>query len=533
MDSAESTAKDILGSTANSSASSLGASASAPMERNNSQSGAHKPIHVHNHRHSFVENQRHPPPSPRAHRHPSFTQQALQDLMNHPPPNRHPNPRYAGRDWRDIALGELAVPEDIRWADMDASVQDATLLLLKNNPYNLVLVRESPSSKATVSTFEYSDLNAYLLVVVGLAKPDEEQLGMYDAISRKARSQEHISLREIQPICRKGELVVLPAEATLDKAMEALGGGVHRVLISNQAGEVIGILSQLRLAEFFWHEAVNFPIIERLCGSPLRDLQIGTPNAITVNLDAPLTDALLLMHDEGLSSVAVVDHGRNVVGNISTADVRHLTSAASLPLLKGTCMNFISVILSERGVEHGRDSFPVFHVTPYSTLGHTVAKLVATKSHRMWVVEPASPSPSAPPTPLLAPVHPAAPPPTPPAPSAPSPPLPSPAGNNNNNNNNPNHGGISTITAPPQPSITTQNFPTVVPSGFPGAALSGRLTGVVSMTDVLNLFAKSSGLRPSDPSEQRARRRRSSSASVRPSLDSARQSIDFSGSARR
>ena len=98
------------------------------MERNNSQPGAHKPIHVHAHRHSFAENQRHPPPSPRAHRHPSFTQQALQELMNHPPSNRHPNPRYAGRDWRDIALGELAVPEDVRWADMDTSVQDATMV---------------------------------------------------------------------------------------------------------------------------------------------------------------------------------------------------------------------------------------------------------------------------------------------------------------------------------------------------------------------------------------------------------------------
>jgi CBS domain-containing protein len=214
------------------------------------------------------------------------------------------------------------------------------------------------------------------------------------------------------------------------------------------------------------------------------------------------------MHNEGLTSVAVVDQGLNVVGNISTADVKHLTNAASLPLLKNSCMSFISVILSERGMEHGRDSFPVFHVNPYSTLGHTVAKLVATKSHRMWVVESASPSPSAPATPLLQasqPVGVSSPPPS------------------------------STVIIPPpanasapQSPIPNQSFvTTVIPSGLPGAALSGRLTGVVSMTDILNLFAKSSGLRPSDPSEQRARRRRSSSSSVRPSLDSARASVDF------
>ncbi len=56
------------------------------------------------------------------------------------------------------------------------------------------------------------------------------------------------------------------------------------------------------------------------------------------------------MNNEGLTSVAVVDNGLNVTGNISTADVRHLTNTASLPLLNDTCMHFISVILSERGV---------------------------------------------------------------------------------------------------------------------------------------------------------------------------------------
>jgi hypothetical protein len=108
------------------------------MERNNSQPGTHKPGHIAAHRQSFAENQRHPPPSPRAHRHQSFTQQALQELMNHPPANRNPNPRYAGRDWQDIALGELAVPEDVRWAELDMGVQDATMVRSLFMSYGLV-----------------------------------------------------------------------------------------------------------------------------------------------------------------------------------------------------------------------------------------------------------------------------------------------------------------------------------------------------------------------------------------------------------
>ncbi|KAK3320052.1 hypothetical protein B0T19DRAFT_451398 [Cercophora scortea] len=511
--------------TPGSSASPDGPALSSPPERSNSQTGVPKTTHIATHRQSFAENQRYPP-SPRGQRHPSFTQQAIQDLMNNPPSNRkHPNPLWVGRDWRDITLGELTLPEEVRWAELDTSVEEATMALIKSNSSNVVLVREAAESKTAVSTFDHNDLNAYLLVVVGLAKPDEENMRLYNEISKKAQEQTPISLREIQSLCRKEQLVTMPADSTLDGAIEAFGGGIHRILVTNQNQEVVGILSQLRILEFFWNEAVNFPVIDRLYELKLRDLQIGTTQIIAINADAPLADALLLMNNEGLTSVAVVDNGLNVVGNISTADVRHLTSAASLPLLKSSCMHFISVILSERGVEHGRDSFPVFYVNPYSTLAHTVAKLVATHSHRMWVAESASPSPSAPATPLLQPRDPVV---TPAAPavvplgsglggaSSPPPPgptiiIPAPSG----------------TTSIPQSPISSQGFGSVPSSALPGSGLSGRLTGVVSLTDILNLFARSSGLRPSDPSEQRARRRRSSSSSVRPSLDNGRTSVDF------
>lgn len=265
------------------------------------------------------------------------------------------------------------------------------------------------------------------------------------------------------------------------------------------------------------------------------------------------------MSNEGLTSVAVVDNASNVVGNISSADVRLLTSAASLPLLQSTCMHFITVILSERGMEKGRDSVPVFYVNPYQTLAATVAKLVATRSHRMWVVESASPSPSAPATPLLGPVG------TStntwsgggnanalqstsggPTTTTTTTGAPATAGSGSNTNSTAASPSVSATvintaaaqaqnqaSAPPSPLPMSSSVfsPTgsVPAAALPGAHLSGRLTGVISLTDILNLFARSSGLNPADPGEQRAMRRRSSSASVRPSLDGERSrgSLDF------
>ena len=107
------------------------------------------------------------------------------------------------------------------------------------------------------------------------------------------------------------------------------------------------------------------------------------------------------MNNEGVTSLAVVDNQYNVVGNISNVDVKVLpqleiyprlkplltapqllTKSSSAPLLENTCIHFISVILSTRGMNDGKDSYPVFHINPHSTLAHTVAKLVATKAHR-------------------------------------------------------------------------------------------------------------------------------------------------------
>lgn len=448
---------------------------------------------AHNHRSSFAENLRGLPSSPRSQRHPSFTQSAIQDLLNHPPASRQHNPRFAGRDWRDIAAGELISDDDVRWVNMDTSVEDASMALVKNTISNVVLIRESPTSTTAISTFDYSDLNAYILVVVGLGHPPDESVALYDDIAKRAQARDSIPLRDIQPICRKESLVTLQGDEDLARVIEVFGSGIHRVLITNFQGEVIGILSQLKLMEFFWNEGIHFRAIDDLYPRLMKELGVGSQQMIAVNCDSPLADALTLMNQEGLTSVAVVDNGLNVIGNISTADVRLLISAASLPLFQNTCMHFISVILTERGVEQGKDSFPVFYVNPYSTLAHTVAKLVATHSHRMWVVESASPSPSTPSTPSLPPTTVIAP------------------------NSTPSS----------QPAATHYPSPSVSASSLPGSHLSGRLTGVVTLTDILNLFARSTGLHPSDPSEQRARRRRSSSSSVRPSLESSRASIDI------
>lgn len=107
----------------------------SPSPSSNSSASHHIPQRTHSgtnitlsaHRQSFADGLRNGPSSPR-HRPPSLTQAAVQELMNHPPSNKNANPRFAGREWRDVTVGELVSTDDVRWIELDSSVEEATMV---------------------------------------------------------------------------------------------------------------------------------------------------------------------------------------------------------------------------------------------------------------------------------------------------------------------------------------------------------------------------------------------------------------------
>ncbi|KAJ5575188.1 Protein sds23 [Penicillium hetheringtonii] len=474
------------------------------------------------HRQSMSEALRGPPGSPRSRRQPSLNSSAIQSLIDNPPPPKNVDPAFIGRDWQQISIGELVSPQDLRFVELDTGIEEATNTLIDSGA-PVLLIRESPEKTSAVATFDYSDLNTYLLLAAGLALPQEETRASYDELAKKAREGEKIPLKDVKALgMEKEPLITLPASANVLTAVETFG--------------VVGIFSQFRLVKFLWENGRSFPAIEQLYPQALTQLRIGSQSVVSINGDKPLSEALQLMNTEGISSLVVVDNHLNVIGNISTTDVKLLTRSSSLPLLQNTCTHFISVILSTRGLIEGQDSYPVFHVNPTSTLAHTVAKIVATKSHRLWVTDPLSPSSSGPPTPSHSNTHVPLAPPTPStgatatpnsAISPPASPLPP-----SSASIQPSSHATPHLPTPPHAytnaglssGITPPLAPSVPASALPGARLSGRLVGVVSLTDILNLHARASGLSPADPAEYRRRRRSSSSSmSVRRSGEIGRE----------
>lgn len=244
--------------------------------------------------------------------------------MSQPAKGHEPDARFKGRDWRSVQVAEIIDPAEVRFVERDTSIEDCTKLLVRSGAPNAVLIRESRKTRTAIGAFDYSDLNAYLLLVLGLSQPDERA----QALAERARSGEAIPLRDVMDhLGARDEPAFLSHTADLTKAMEILGSGVHRVVINKEGtSEVVGILSQLRLVRFFWDNHQSFAATERLYAKSLKELDLGAKQVLAINGDKPLSDALRLMHDEGITSLPVLDNQRNVIGNISHVDVRVSTT---------------------------------------------------------------------------------------------------------------------------------------------------------------------------------------------------------------
>ena len=297
---------------------------------------------------------------------------------------------FGDTPWQQIQLSALVEPNKLITIPGSLSVEASFNKLVKHHLTSLPV--QTHPDEIHCLTFDYNDLNAYLLLVLDKITVKNEQ------VARDGQSGRHVSVGDIVRLVPKDPFIRLPDTDNLATAMAILGSGVHRIAITNpQMTAIRGILSQRRLVKYLWDNARSFKDLDPLLNASLQDLQIGslypsTPDVpasriISIEGDEPLINALEEMHVQRISSIAVVDDHNCLIGNISVTDVKYVTRTSQYPLLSNTCRHFISVILNTRGLENGKDSFPIFHVNPATSLRRTIAKLVATKSHRLWIVE--------------------------------------------------------------------------------------------------------------------------------------------------
>ncbi len=418
-------------------------------------------------------------------------------------------------NWQNIPLSDLIEEKNLIFIDGNEPIENGFQKLVDNNLTSIPVILSSSESSAesvpatdsdpysnqdldtcindSLLTFDCSDINSYLLLLVSDFAPNDSILQemvnnktmsslkeAHDLINmiKNESSQTHydnnvpikVPISFVSQLTPKNPFITYPEFEKLGKVVETLGSGSHRIAITSKddSKNIIGMLSQRRLIRYIWKNARGRfkPLEKTLFEKNLKDLNIGSTNVITINGESTVLEAFIKMNKEFISSLAVVDNQNNLLGNISITDVKHITKTSQSYILFKNCIHFISVILNSRGLENGKDSYPIFHVNLNTSLRRTLAKLVATQAHRLWIVEP-----------------------------------------------------YDEFNVP-----ISQNYGCA--SNDYLELRAGKLIGVVSLTDILGCFAKFAGRGDIDPTFARRQRRNSSSSITSLSSRSSRSSFD-------
>lgn len=369
-------------------------------ERSSSISSQHQHSHNHGSKHNSISSQA------------NSRKPSIVELLSSPPPlptnanNDDINSINLSRanstssrtsvELSDVCLTELIESNKLITINSSYSIQMAFETLVKHNLTSLPvsLTKDDSTDLNNCLTFDYSDLNTYMLMIMNKIKIEDLNLEdtditpeLFNTYMEKGKKGEEVPVDFIIKLHPKNPFIKINVNDQLISVMEVLGNGVHRVAIVNDSGYIVGILSQRRLIKFIWENARKFSNLEEYFNQSIDELKIGSSNPITIYGDNLLIEALHKMFIERISSLAVIDRKGNLLANISIVDVKNITSSKESHLLFKSVLNFISFNLSLKGIEEGKDQFPIFHVNKYTGLGRIIAKLVATESHRLWIVE--------------------------------------------------------------------------------------------------------------------------------------------------
>jgi len=149
--------------------------------------------------------------------------------------------------------------------------------MLVDQKLTSLLLRQKEQTSVS-GTFDYTDLTAFLLMVMGFSDPSNPATSgnaSFKDIVIKAREGDHnIPVKLVGDIGVKDPFITLPASETLARLVEILASGVHRVAITrDDSNDVIGMLSQRKVVKYFWENVRSFVDLEQHYSKQVPPLQ--------------------------------------------------------------------------------------------------------------------------------------------------------------------------------------------------------------------------------------------------------------------
>mmetsp|Transcript_11094 Transcript_11094/g.12697 ORF Transcript_11094/g.12697 Transcript_11094/m.12697 type:complete len:337 (-) Transcript_11094:57-1067(-) len=200
---------------------------------------------------------------------------------------------------------------------------------------------------------------------------------------------------------KRAPFIPCTEDSSLAEVISTLGKNARRVPVMNADGRVSKIISQSLVTQIINNaleekEKAGQPIPEIYSKSISEIPECANKEVFSVDASDTAREAFLKIMEKGVSACAVLDEDRKLLSNISTKDIRIFKSLEEVIRAKVTdgAKSFMDLPASEfiakvRDVyeEKGQAHAAAVVVTPEATLRSVIAKLAATKMHRVFVVD--------------------------------------------------------------------------------------------------------------------------------------------------
>jgi len=182
-------------------------------------------------------------------------------------------------------------------------------------------------------------------------------------------------------LARSHPLKPVAADDKILHAMSVLSArGCHRVPVLDAEGNIKKLITQYSMIEYLYkHRASYAHVFAKTIGA----LELGKSPVIAVQNSVLTIEAFQQMERSNLSGIAVLNDDGQIIGATSGADLKLFLQFSVRASLDLTIMQFLNMIRQESL----RATVPVLVCEETSTLGAVIAKLAATREHRIFVID--------------------------------------------------------------------------------------------------------------------------------------------------
>ncbi|TFK48939.1 hypothetical protein OE88DRAFT_1663215 [Heliocybe sulcata] len=309
--------------------------------------------------------------------------------------------------WQDVLAKDL-IDSPVEAVDADTTVEDACELLLSKGLTCLAV--RAPADNASpkspyIGLFDFADVNAFLTLAASRHTFHPDYLRdnpRVEQILEAAKSGPDVPIHLVTNLSEKNPLEILPHDATSISLLGVFCRGTHRALISAEPPftEFLGFVSDRNLLSWFFKHAQETPSFLDFISTPINAHSLPSINlfsaVVATTSTATVLDAMRLMSEQGVSSIAVVEEeGGSLHSAISVTDIGKVVVPAKNPqmILSTPLHQMINMIKEPYGATDGNEIYPgipISRLPSISSERDIEPEFHAANSHRLFVTSEAN-----------------------------------------------------------------------------------------------------------------------------------------------